>query len=89
MPVFGSTMAFFVKPLGSEQLDRYMLNKHFAQKKFGFMLWGACVGYAGLPKTFTNALYEDSELTSQTDLFLEGLLPQIVADMEQSIDVDF
>lgn len=89
MPVFGSTMAFFVKPLGSDQLDRYMLNKHFVQKKFGFMLWGACVGYSGLPKTFTNALYENMEITSQTDDFLENLLPQIIADAEQKIDIDF
>lgn len=89
MPVFSSTMAFFVKPLGSEQLDRYMVNKHFTQKKFGFMLWGACVGYAGLPKTFTNALYENSEVSSQTDTFLEALLPQVIADAGQKIDVDF
>jgi hypothetical protein len=89
MPVFGSTMAFFVKPLGSDQLDRYMLNKHFVQKKFGFMLWGACVGYAGLPKTFTNALYENSEITSQADEFLGSLLPQIIADAEQTIEVEF
>ena len=89
MPVFGSTMAFFVKPLGSDQLVRYMLTTHFVQKKFGFMLWGACVGYSGLPKTFTNALYENIEITSQTDDFLKNLLPQIIADAEQKIDIDF
>ena len=66
-----------------------MVNKHFTQKKFGFMLWGACVGYAGLPKTFTNALYENSEVSSQTDTFLEALLPQVIADAGQKIDVDF
>lgn len=89
MPVFGSTMAFFVKPLGSEQLDRFMLNRRFAQKKFGFMLWGTCVGFAGLPKTFTTKLYENSEMMSQTDSFLAELIPQVIADAEMKIDVDF
>lgn len=81
MPIFGSTMAFFVKPLGGEQLDRYMSNKHFVRKEFGFMLWGAYVGYAELPKTFTNGLYLNSEVTLRTDLYLRELLPQVIADI--------
>lgn len=89
LPVFGSTMSFFVKPLGAEQLDRYMLNKGFSQKKFGFMLWGCCVGYAGLPKTFTNDLYENEQLTEQTDEYLEELLPLIIDDAENVTKVDF
>ena len=89
LPVFGSTMSFFVKPFGGEQLDRYMLNRGFSQKKFGFMLWGCCVGYAGLPKTFTNDLYENQQLTEQTDEYLEELLPQVVVDVENAMKVDF
>ena len=44
---------------------------------------------ARLPKTFTNALYENSEITSQADEFLGFLLPQIIADAEQTIEVEF
>ena len=42
-----------------------------------------------MPKTFTNALYENIEITSQTDGFLKNLLPRIIADADQKIGIDF
>ena len=38
-----------------------------------FMLWGACLGYASLPKTFTNIIYQDSELYKPIDEYLETI----------------
>ncbi|MBO7566883.1 MAG: lantibiotic ABC transporter [Bacteroidales bacterium] len=70
MPILQAIMAFFVKPLGFDQIERYMLNKKFMQKSYSFMLWGACKGFADLPKTFTNILYSDEKITSEVDDFL-------------------
>ncbi len=70
MPVLQSIMSFFVKPLGFEQIERYMLIKKFMHKEYAFMLWGACVGFADMPKTFTNVLYKNENVTKQTDEFI-------------------
>lgn len=70
MPVFQSIMSFFVKPLGFDQIERYMLNKKYVQKCYAFMLWGACKGFADLPKTFTSVLYENENVTKMMDEFL-------------------
>lgn len=59
MPIFQSVFAFFIKPLGFEQIERYMLLKKFSQKAYAFMLWSAWVGFADIPKIFTNILFSD------------------------------
>lgn len=71
--VFQSIMSFYVKPFGYDQIERYMLNKRYAEKSYAFMLWGACLGYASLPKTFTNIIYQDSELYKPIDEYLETI----------------
>ena len=70
MPVFQSVMSFLVKPLGFDQIERFMLNKKYTQKCYAFMLWGACKGFADLPKTFTKILYENQNATKSLDDFL-------------------
>lgn len=70
MPIFQSVMSFLVKPLGFDQIERYILNKKFSQKCYAFMLWGACKGFADLPKTFTKILYENENVTKSLDDFL-------------------
>lgn len=69
MPIFNSIMSFYIKPFGFDQIERYMMNRHYTQKQYAFMLWGACKGYADLPKTFTNILYENSA-SNEVDQFL-------------------
>ena len=76
MPIFQSVFAFFIKPLDYEQIERYMLLKKFSQKAYAFMLWAAWVGFADLPKTFTNILYSDEKVTSIVDVFLLTLQKQ-------------
>ena len=73
MPVLQSIMSFFVKPLGFEQIERYMMIKKFSSKAYAFMLWGAWIGFADMPKTFTNVLYQDDEVNSLIDNKLEEL----------------
>jgi hypothetical protein len=74
LPVFQSVMAFFVKPFGFDQMERFMLNKRYSMKAYGFMLWGAYKGFAALPKTFTNVLYNEREMTQKVDDYLRTVL---------------
>lgn len=77
MPVFGSMMAFFVKPDGFDQIERYMQIMHIGNKQYGFMLWGAAMGYAAFPKTFTRILYNKEESYQEMDDFLFSLHKKI------------
>ena len=70
LPVFSSIMAFFVKPFGFDQMERFMRNRGINHKQYGFMLWGAAIGYASLPKTFTNMLYENADIYQKMDDYL-------------------
>lgn len=67
IPVFQSIFSFFVKPLSYEQMERYMLLKKFPQKAYAFMLWGAWIGFADIPKTFTNVLYQNEKVSKLVD----------------------
>lgn len=69
MPIFNSVMSFYIKPFGFDQIERYMMNRNYTQKQYAFMLWGACKGYADLPRTFTNVLYEN-DATNEVDQYL-------------------
>ena len=73
MPVLQSIMSFFVKPLGFDQIERYMMIKKFSSKAYAFMLWGAWIGFADMPKTFTNVLYQDDNINYLIDNKLEEL----------------
>lgn len=73
MPVLQSIMSFFIKPFGFDQIERYMLNKKYTEKKFALMLWGACNGYAALPKTFTTILYQQDIYYCEMDDFLQEI----------------
>ena len=77
LPIFQSMMAFYMKPFGYDQIERFILNKHISLKSYAFMLWGACLGYATLPKTFTNIIYQDNEITLTLDDFLTRIEKQI------------
>lgn len=73
MPILQSIMSFFVKPLGFDQIERFMMIKKFSRKAYAFMLWGAWIGFADMPKTFTNVLYQDDYINSMIDNKLEEL----------------
>ena len=73
MPVLQSIMSFIIKPLGFDQIERYMMIKKFPSKAYAFMLWGAWIGFADMPKTFTNVLYQDDNINCLIDNKLEEL----------------
>lgn len=73
LPIFSSIMAFFVKPFGFDQMERFMQNRGINYKQYGFMLWGGAIGYASLPKTFTNLLYSNDNIYKRMDDFLFSL----------------
>ena len=73
MPVLQSIMSFFVKPLGFDQIERYMMIKKFSSKAYAFMLWGAWIGFADMPKTFTNVLYQNDNVNLLIDNKLKEL----------------
>ena len=77
MPVLQSVMSFFLKPFGFDQIERYMMNKKFTEKKYAMMLWAACNGYAALPKTFTSVLHQDEENYMDMDNLLEDIMHQL------------
>lgn len=62
MPVLQSIMSFLVKPLGFEQIERYMSLKKYSQRSYALMLWGAWLGFADIPKTFTNVLFQNDDI---------------------------
>lgn len=73
MPVLQSIMSFFVKPLGFDQIERYMMIKKFSSKAYAFMLLGAWIGFADMPKTFTNVLYQNDDINSLIDNKLDDI----------------
>lgn len=74
MEVVKSTMGFLLKPFGFDQIERYLLNKKCQHKEYAFMLLGACIGFADMPKTFTEVLYSDAEEAEKLDHFTRKLI---------------
>lgn len=68
--VLKSLMAFFIKPFGFDQIDRYAQNRGIECKEFGYMLRGAIIGYAAFPKTFTDVLYANADIYIPMDEYL-------------------
>jgi hypothetical protein len=50
-----------------------MMIKKFSSKAYAFMLWGAWIGFADMPKTFTNVLYQNDVINSLIDGKLEDI----------------
>lgn len=74
LPIFQSIMSFFIKAQGFEQIERFMLNRKYRYKEYAFMLWGAYIGFAAIPKTFTNVIYQNDEIDKELDYFFNGIL---------------
>ena len=62
MKVLQSIMSFMIKPFDFSQIERYMLIKGYQEKCYAYMLLGAWMGFADMPKTFTNILYQDEDV---------------------------
>ena len=75
--VLKSLMAFFIKPFGFDQIDRYAQNKGIDSKEYGYMLRGALIGYTAFPKTFTDALYSYTDIYIPMDEYLRAIHRQV------------
>lgn len=75
--VLKSLMAFFIKPFGFDQIDRYAQNKGIDSKEYGYMLRGALIGYTAFPKTFTDALYSNTDIYIPMDEYLRAIHRQV------------
>ena len=70
MPILQAIMSFYIKAQGFEQIERFMLNRKYQCKEYAFMLWGAFVGFAAIPKTFTSVLYQNEVADNEIDTFI-------------------
>lgn len=77
LPLLQAIMSFFIKPRGFDQIDRFMLNRGYQLKKYAYMLWGAIVGYASIPKTLTNII---------NDNIKEDLLDSYLSSIYRSLE---
>jgi len=58
--ILASLIIFLMKLQGHDQINKMLIAKGVKNKKVAFMLYGAYTGFANLPKTFTNLIF-DSE----------------------------
>lgn len=65
-------IAFFMKINGHEQINKMVVTKNILHKQLAFMFYGAYVGFANMPKTFTNIIFDsnNSELFDYLDNYL-------------------
>lgn len=75
--VLKSLMAFFIKPFGFDQIDRYAQNRGIDSKEYGYMLRGVLIGYTAFPKTFTDALYSNPDIYIPMDEYLTAIHKQV------------
>lgn len=74
LSILQSIMSFFIKAQGFEQIERFMLNRKYQHKEYAFMLWGAYIGFAAIPKTFTKVIYQDNDISKKLDQFIKSKL---------------
>ena len=75
-PLLQAIMSFFIKARGFDQIDRFMLNRGYQLKPYAYMLWGAIVGYAAIPKTLT-AVINDNVKDDVLDQYLFSMYKSI------------
>lgn len=53
-------IVFFMKLQGHDQINKMLIAKAIKYKPIAFMLYGAYTGFANLPKTFTNLIFDSN-----------------------------
>jgi len=56
--VLANLIVFFMKLQGHEQINKLLVAKGIQHKQIAFMLYGAYIGFANMPKTFTNIFFD-------------------------------
>ncbi|KAA6327348.1 hypothetical protein EZS27_023657 [termite gut metagenome] len=55
--VLANLIVFLIKLQGHEQINKMLVAKNVTYKQIAFMFYGAYVGFANMPKTFTNIIF--------------------------------
>ena len=72
MPVLQNFISFIIKPHNNDELKNFAYSKEAKDLHFAFSMWAAFIGFANLPKTFTDILLEsgDDHLIEYIDEYL-------------------
>jgi hypothetical protein len=58
--ILANLIVFFMKLQGHEQINKMLITKGIEHKQIAFMFYGAYVGFANMPKTFTNIIFDSN-----------------------------
>ncbi|KAA6324860.1 hypothetical protein EZS27_025860 [termite gut metagenome] len=58
--VLANLIVFLMKLQGYDQINKMLVSKNIAHKQLAFMFYGAYVGFANMPKTFTNIIFDSN-----------------------------
>lgn len=75
MPLFSAVIVFFMKGADFMQMERYAGNRGIHSLPYALLLWGAFVGFASIPRTFTDSLYDNPSTYNLVQEILWKLLP--------------
>lgn len=70
--ILANIIVFFMKLQGHDQINKLLITKGIQHKQIAFLLYGAYTGFANLPKTFTNLIFngENKKLLDCVDDYL-------------------
>jgi hypothetical protein len=70
--VMASIIIFLMKLNGHDQINKMLVAKNIHNRQIAFLLYGAYLGFANMPKTFTNIVFDsdNTELFSCIDNYL-------------------
>jgi hypothetical protein len=66
--ILANIVVFFMKLQGHDQINKMLIAKGIQHKQLAFMLYGAYVGFANMPKTFTNLIFDSGNHKLQEDI---------------------
>jgi hypothetical protein len=70
--VMASIVIFLMKLNGHDQINKMLVAKNIHNRQIAFLLYGAYFGFANMPKTFTNIVFDsdNTDLYSYIDNYL-------------------
>jgi len=70
--VLANIIVFLMKLNGHDQINKMLVTKNIHNRQISFLLYGAYLGFANMPKTFTNIVFDsdNTELFNYIDNFL-------------------
>lgn len=57
-PVMANILVFLIKLNGHDQINKMLVAKNIHNRQIAFLLYGAYIGFANMPKTFTNIVFD-------------------------------